>query len=126
MATLGEQLKANQEAIKARENSKLYRKSIDETIKREKERSSIKYLLETIMNGIVGDLARGKVPAVNVKDYNNQEWLRAAASNCPVHDNDLWQEFKTTLRNEELDLQLLDEHDGVGISSWIVVTVKAL
>jgi len=81
--------------------------------------------LQKIFDDICRTIKAGKVPHVLVTDYTDQAWLRKA-KNGKADFQSLWMDFITQLGKEKLAVEMNEEHDGVGIKSWVAITVKPL
>lgn len=129
MATLGEQLKATLDAIKAKEINQVQRENAKRQSKIERDRLGRKRLIEDLTTSIGSDIAHNKVPSIKVKNYDHQEWLRRVNGLGPrsvtrlLPDYDLWFEFISVMHDEGLNVRLVEDHDGVGMNSWINVIV---
>lgn len=75
-------------------------------------------VLNKFMLQVAAEIPKGKVPETKIKDYDMQQWLRTAKKD---HNMIV---FEAKLRNAGLELVLREEHDGMGMESWIVMTVK--
>lgn len=74
---------------------------------------------------LVAQIERGKVPLKKVTDYSRKEWLRSA-SKGHASNHDLWSKFRNFWIKEGLEPVLEEAHDGMGMESWINLTVKVL
>lgn len=115
--TLTEIERARIEGIEAQHNADM--------TKIRREREEIQSYLNGTRDSIVGQINSEKVPLVKVKDYNRQNWLRKAIQGNSEHQ-DLWNEFRQFWRGEGLEPKLVEAHDGMGMESWINITVEVL
>ena len=86
-------------------------------------RADIEHWLEHIKSDLVTQINLGRVPLKKVKDYNRRTWLQEA-SKGHSSNHDLWDKFTQFWISEGLEPVLQDAHDGMGIESWINLTVK--
>jgi hypothetical protein len=123
--TLGEKLKqtltdleqANIKGVEAQAAADM------EVIRR--ARADLEDWLEHLRFDLVAQIERGQVPLKKVKDYNRQTWLRSANKGHAAN-HDLWTNFRNFWAKEGLEPVLKEAHDGVGIESWINLTVEVL
>lgn len=90
-----------------------------------KERNDITDWLNHVGEKMKGHILAGKVPLHKIDDYNRQAWVREAFSGKAKHI-DLWKKFVNDWTREGLEPVMHEAHDGVGIHSWINLTVKIL
>lgn len=88
-------------------------------------RADIEHWLEQTRLEFVTQINLGRVPLKKVKEYNRRAWLQEA-NNGQASNHDLWNKFRQFWISEGLEPVLQDAHDGVGIESWINLTVKVL
>jgi hypothetical protein len=88
-------------------------------------RQELEDWLENVRVDLVSQINRDKVPLKKVSDYSRQQWLRDANKGvAPNHD--LWSKFRQFWIKEGLEPVLEEAHDGMGMESWINLTVKVL
>lgn len=83
-------------------------------------------MLDRFYERIESAITEGKVPAVKVKTYTNRQWIQNAFDRKTEEDVDVMRAFELRLIDEGLDLVLSEEHDGMGIESWLVIRVKPI
>lgn len=91
----------------------------------EKERFRLRMYLKDIRNKIVNQIKSGRVPKVLVKDYSKQrEWDLADRRNAPYQA--VWDEFFNYFKEENLKVTITHDHDGMGMESWLIISVIPL
>lgn len=88
-------------------------------------RADLEDWLEHVRVKLISQIDRGRVPLKKVRDYNRQDWLRSANKGHATN-HDLWTKFRAFWVKEGLEPVLEEAHDGVGVESWINLTVKLL
>lgn len=88
-------------------------------------RADLEDWLEHVRVELVSQIERDRVPLKKVRDYNRQDWLRSATKGHATN-HDLWTKFRAFWVKEGLEPVLEEAHDGVGVESWINLTVKLL
>jgi len=84
-------------------------------------------LLDLTYGRIVRAITAGKEPKVKIKSYENQQWVSDCAN--PKKDAlnfDVWLAFKDRLAAEGLRPVVVNEHDGMGMESWVVIKVQPI
>lgn len=97
-------------------------KDAAERRKIEEKRASISLMLTKTRNTLIAHIESRTKPHTTIKEYDHQQWIRAAQKGKAQHQ-DLWTEFQDWAQSEDLTIAVLEEHDGVGIQSWIAITV---
>ena len=87
------------------------------------EREARQFTLDQLKLKIVNLIKMDKVPFVKIKDYSEQKWFKDALIG-KAKNQELWNEFTEFFRNEKLEVEIKDQHDGCGMESWIDITVK--
>lgn len=90
-----------------------------------RSRADVEDWLEHVKSELVTQINLGRVPLKKVKDYTRQCWLREANKGHAANF-DLWSKFRQFWVLEGLEPVLEEGHDGVGVESWINLTVKIL
>lgn len=88
-------------------------------------RADVEDWLEHVKNDLVSQINLGRVPLKRVTDYNRQIWLREA-NKGHSSNFDLWSKFRQFWVTEGLEPVIEEAHDGIGMDSWINLTVKVL
>lgn len=94
-----------------------------ERAKIEEERRELTSRLETIRAKIVSDIEIGKVPLYHINNYHEQTAWREAQAQKAKHQV-IWNRFFSFFETQDLAVKLIDEHDGMGMESWINITVE--
>ncbi len=115
--TLDELERAKIEGIEAQHNADM--------AKIRREREEIQKFLNGTRDSIVDQINSEKVPLVKVKNYGRQDWLRKATQGKAEHQ-DMWKDFRQFWANEGLEPVITEAHDGMGMESWVNLTVKVL
>jgi hypothetical protein len=90
-----------------------------------KERTDIEDWIKHVTEKMVSQINAGKVPLVVLKNYDRQQWVRKAKLSNAEHQ-DIWNDFRQFWHSEGLDPIISEDHDGMGMESWINITVKVL
>lgn len=81
--------------------------------------------LDAMFANICNTIEKGKVPHVTVKAHDDKQWLRSAVKG-KAEFQDLWNDFIGKFGKEKLSVNLVEEHDGCGMTDWVAVTVTPL
>lgn len=87
-----------------------------------KERLKLTRLKDDTIASFTSSIEEGKVPLIKIKDYDRKKWVQDAVKNKASHQ-DIWDELSAWARQNALYIKVEDAHDGVGIESWINLTV---
>lgn len=123
---LGEKLKQTVEELEAARVEGLQAQHNADLERIRRERQELQQWLNGTKDSIVGQINDGKVPLVKVKNYTRQEWVRNAVKTGKAEHQDLWNDFRQYFRSEGLEPDFTEGHDGMGMESWINITVKVL
>lgn len=115
--TLDELEQANIKGLEAQASADM------EAVRR--DRVDVEDWLNSIRFELVDQIEHGRVPLKKVKAYTRRIWLQAAKAGHAANQ-DLWNEFKQFWVREGLEIVLQEAHDGMGMESWINLTVKVL
>jgi hypothetical protein len=91
-----------------------------EKIRKNKQRCQT--LVDGITSKIVTSIMEGKVPYIKITAYDDEKWIKAA-NNGKAEFQSLWKDMCSELGQENLEVVVRHAHDGVGMKSWIVITV---
>lgn len=91
----------------------------------EEERRSYELMITKTRNTLINQIEGGLTPHAKVTAYEHQQWIRKAQKGQATHQ-DLWVAFYDWATQEELTLIISEEHDGMGMQSWIGVSVEPL
>lgn len=64
-----------------------------------------------------------KVPYKKVTDYTTAEWVRNAMKGT-AEFQDVWNNLIFYFNKQQCALVVNEEHDGIGMAGWIVITLK--
>lgn len=82
-------------------------------------------VIENIRETVTGKIEAGLVPTVRVKDYDKQRWLRDCQAG-KAGDIDLFEGLQSWAAENDIGLVFAEDHDGVGMESWITVKVNPI
>lgn len=122
-ATLGDKLKKTLDELEEARIQGLAAKHAADLEKIRKDKAKREKFVRRLYEDIVDKIEAGRVPLVKVDSYENQDWIRKAEKG-KAEFQDLWSDFIQRLGYEKLRLVVHEDHDGVGIKSWINVTVE--
>lgn len=125
MTSLGERLKAQNEARAAAAAEEERRKAEKVDEKARKERRECERFFRDFQEDIVADIEADK--PVRVKKIKLMTALYANGKPISVREHpnhEVWLAFKAWLDENGLDVSVVDQHDGVGIESWYELQVK--
>lgn len=94
-----------------------------EKIKR--ERKKLEEWLNIIRDDLIKQIEEGRAPLRKVEYHRKQMWLKSVMVGNGEHQ-DLWDNFRRYWASEGLTPKLREGHDGMGIKSWINLTVEIL
>lgn len=94
-----------------------------EKLKREKE--EIESFVSNIKNEIIEKIENGKIPFIKVKSHDRKTWIQNA-NHGKAKYNSIWNEMVQFFKNERIKVVVKDEHDGMGMESWITITVEVI
>lgn len=120
--SLGAKLSATIDELESAKIKSLADKSTADLEKIRKERAALESLRDETINQITSSIESGKVPRIVVKSYEKQQWIRSAVKGDAPHQA-VWENLKSWARTNALVVRVIEEHDGVGIESWISITV---
>ena len=128
--TLGEKLKAT---LKAEEDAKR------EALRKEEEAKARARALQTaerqkiincIKDEIITKIEDGKKPAYKLRGPTDvRAWINAwylRSDGRPMEDREVWMGLQDWLKAEGLRLKITEGHDGMGMSDWLVISVKPI
>lgn len=120
--SLSDKLKATLSALEAANIKSLEEKANADIAKIERERADIAHFVEGIKNSMVQNIERGKVPLLKIEDHGRISWIQKAQKGNAPHQL-YWNQMLQWFGKEKLRLEVIDAHDGVGMKSWLNVTV---
>jgi hypothetical protein len=120
---LGEKLKKTIAELETARLFKIQEQKNADMVKIRKERQETTNWLYAIRDTFVDDIQDGKVPANTVTSFDKRSWLEKALKG-KAPNQDIWDENQQFWKSEGLQLLVSYEHDGVGVRSWIVISLK--
>lgn len=87
-----------------------------------KEREEIFHFLSSIQESFINKIDTEKVPLKKIDSWDKQKWVDMADKGCAKHQ-DLWNNFIEFWKSEDLKVKITHAHDGVGVKSWLEMTV---
>ena len=90
-----------------------------------KERIKIERLITDLECDILYAIEIGSIPQIKVTDYSRRSLIDDSLSGKSKFQ-ELWNQFTMRLQSVGLDLQVKYEHDGMGMESWLVISVDPL
>jgi len=118
--TLGQKLSGTLQEIAAAKIREEEARETAQSAKIRKERAKLDALVERIIEHVRSKIEDGMVPGLRVDAYTHQTWLRQARDGKASHQ-DIWDRLATWFASEALEIVLREEHDGMGMKSWITV-----
>lgn len=88
-------------------------------------RADVEDWLDHTRTHLVSQIEAGKVPLKKVTDYTRRQWLLDANKGV-ASNHDLWSKFRQFWISEGLEPVLEEAHDGMGMESWVNLSVKVL
>ena len=83
------------------------------------------HMVDAAINVFVDSIESGKIPTYMVKNYDDQRWIENAVAKT-ADDQSVWDIFTQWAKDNGLQVVVKHYHDGVGIRSWIVLSVEPL
>ena len=120
--TLGQKLAATIDELEKAKIEGLEKQANADREKIRKERLSLTRLKDDTIATLTSSIEEGKVPLIKIKDYDQKKWVQDAVKSKAAHQ-DIWDELTAWARKNALYIKIEDAHDGVGIESWINLTV---
>jgi len=120
--TLGQKLAATLDELEQAKIKGLEQQANADREKIRQERIKLSRLKDDTIATLTASIVEGKVPLVKIKDYDQKKWVQDAVKSKAAHQ-DIWDELTDWARKNALYIKIEDAHDGVGIESWINLTV---
>jgi hypothetical protein len=120
--TLGQKLAATLDELEKAKIEGLEKQASADREKIRKERLSLTRLKDDTISTLTASIIDGRVPLIKIKDYDRRKWVQEAVKGKAAHQ-DIWNELTAWARSNALHIKIEDAHDGVGIESWINLTV---
>lgn len=123
--TLGAKLAKTLDELEVAKIKSLEEKAAADLAAIRKERQELFNFVSDFRQSLIDTITAGKVPAVKVREYNRQRWIREAIKGTAAHQ-DIWNELRDWARKQLLIIVTEEGHDGVGVKSWLVLTAHAI
>lgn len=123
--SLGDQLKDILEELETAKIKGLEEKAKADREKIRQRRLELHNFLNDFYGYVVKTIMEGRVPLCKVKDYGMQQWIRDARTGKADHQ-DIWNDQHRRLNSNKLTYVVEEAHDGMGMESWINLSVSAL
>ena len=122
---LGEKLAKTVAELEAAKIKELEAKAAADLAKIRKERQELNNFVDDFRQYVIDTITAEKVPAQKVKNYDRQQWIRDAAKGTAKHQ-DIWNGLRDWAREQALIVVPREQHDGMGMESWITLTVDTV
>ena len=109
---LGEKLAKTFDELEAAKIKALADKAAADLAKVRRERETLNHFVDDFRQYLIDTITADKVPAKKVNDYTRQQWIRDGLRN--------W------AREQALIVVAHEDHDGMGMESWITLTADAV
>ncbi len=120
--TLGQKLAATLDELEKAKIKGLEQQANADREKIRQERIKLSRLKDDTIVTLTASIVEGKVPLIKIKDYDRKKWVQDAVKGKAAHQ-DIWDELARWARENALHIRVEDAHDGVGIESWINLSV---
>lgn len=121
--TLGEKLAKTIDELEAAKIKALEEKAAADLAKVRKERQELFNFVDDFRQYLIDTIVAEKVPAKKVTGYDRQKWIREAVKGDAKHQ-DIWNGLRDWAREQRMVVIAREDHDGMGIDSWITLTVE--
>ena len=121
--TLGEKLAKTIDELEAANIKALNEKAAADLAKVRRERHDLFEFVESFKQYLIDTIVAEKVPAKKVTNYDRQQWIRDAVKGNAAHQ-DIWNSLRDWAREQRIAVIAREEHDGMGMESWITLTVE--
>lgn len=122
---LGEKLKQTLDELEQAKVKGVEAQNRADMIKIRRERQELENFLNDIRETFVYQINEGRVPLEKIENFDRESWLKKAVKGDAEHQ-DLWNDFRQYWRSEGLEPKVSEAHDGMGMKSWINLTVEVL
>jgi len=122
---LGEKLAKTVDELEAAKIKKLEEQAAADLAKVRKERQELHNFVDDFRQYLIDTITADKVPAQKVKNYERQQWIRDAVKGTAKHQ-DIWNGLRNWAREQALTIIAREDHDGMGMESWITLTADAV
>lgn len=122
---LGEKLAKTVDELEAAKIKALEEKAAADLAKIRKERQELFNFVDDFRQYLIDTITAEKVPAKKVTNYDRQRWIREAVKGTAAHQ-DIWNGLRNWAREQALVIIAREDHDGMGMDSWITLTADAV
>ncbi len=130
--SLGEMLRENMQREENEKREAEERRIREQKEKERKERSIIETFIDGAKDKIVERISRGdatvRIPAKtsNSLQYNYMKITSEGPAFIKLSSADIWYDFLGWLEDAELQVELVSDHDGMGMSSWTTMVINPI
>ena len=78
-------------------------------------------LIDRIKESFIHQIKNNRKPSYRIAPTDFRSWVNRCQTQAIWSDKDIWVSFLIWLDSEDLLVKITEEHDGVGIESWLVV-----
>jgi len=121
--TLGEKLAKTIDELDTANIKALAEKAAADLAKIRRERQELFNLVDDFRQYLINTIVAEKVPSKKVTGYDRQNWIREAVKGTAPHQ-DIWNGLRDWAREQQLVVIAREEHDGMGMESWITLTAE--
>lgn len=123
--SLGKQL---EKTLKEMKDANLRKSQMKDTAQLEeirKQREKLTRMVDDIIQDITTKIEAGIIPHYTVEDYSDQQWIFAVnKQGSTTAHADIWDRLTEWASENELTIKISDEHDGMGMKSWIGISAQ--
>jgi hypothetical protein len=120
---LGDKLAKTIDELEAAKIKALNEKAAADLAKVRRERQELFNFVDDFRQYLIDVIVAEKVPAKKVANYDRQRWIRDAVKGNAAHQ-DIWNSLRDWAREQRITVVAREEHDGMGMESWITLTVE--
>lgn len=121
--TLGSKLKELLEELEAANIKSLELQHLADLSKIREKRLQKSEFTKYIIDTFVLQLEQNKIPYLKIKDYTDATWIREAVKQ-KAEFQDIWNDLVSYFNKQNCHIVVNDQHDGIGMESWITITLK--
>jgi hypothetical protein len=125
MDSLYEKLKEIEKLLEQANIKSLEEKEKADLEKLKKEKEEIEEFVSKIKNEIIEKIENGKIPFIKIESHDRKTWIQNAG-NGKAKYNSIWNDMVLFFKNNRIKVVIKDEHDGMGMKSWITITVEVI
>lgn len=93
----------------------------------EKARRAQQNIVDRFIEHVNEKIAQGRVPRFKVENFVLQQWVKQCTSRgCDPEGYDIWLQAAKWAFSEGLEVKVVDEHDGMGMKSWVSLVVQPM